>query len=147
MLPKVLILVFLICSYCRDVGIDTSDVTRANDAYRKVINSFMIKFAICTAQGNQYATTAGAPGIGACSGDAMDYNKGMFVWTKSLDSCLHLINLSLCPRSGENFDAWTGFILSACDFREAYFINDYKPLQGKILGIPGGLMELSTNCL
>ncbi len=123
----------------------------ANSAYQKIISTVSLKFEYCKSVGNNYGNVpgffSGSPSIAVCNDDTFDNNRGAYVWTRSVDSCMNLIHFAYCPQSGTNFDDWVFLVVGSCKFPEAYFINGYKPLQGKVLGIPRSLSELSFGCL
>ncbi|PJZ23896.1 hypothetical protein CH352_18865 [Leptospira hartskeerlii] len=127
-------------------GFDTTDVIRANDAYRKVIAGVSNKFEYCKSIGNTYSNIGG-PSIRYCNGDTFLHNQGNYVWTRSVDTCLNLIHFTLCPESGTDFDGWQNLMIGSCHLEEAYFINSYKPFQGKLLVIPRRLYGLNLLCL
>ncbi|TGM01092.1 hypothetical protein EHQ76_10650 [Leptospira barantonii] len=144
------ILQLLIFIHCFNFGFDTADVMRATDANRKIITTFGYKFQECRSQGNNYTSLVspnGYPSVTYCNSDTIKENEGNYVWKKAVDSCLNLIQFIYCPENGSNFDSWASFVYSACNISEAYFINDYKPLQGKILFVPRTMSSLSFGCL
>ncbi|PJZ76310.1 hypothetical protein CH365_13020 [Leptospira neocaledonica] len=151
MLLKIFLLSFLFIISCKNFGFDTADVIRANDAYRKIITAVSNKFEYCKSIGKDYSNAhgyfSGFPSIVSCNDDTFHNNQGAYVWTRSVDTCLDLVHFTLCPDSGTNFDEWVYLVVGSCHFPEAYFINSYKPFQGKILGLPRNLYDLSLGCL
>ncbi|TGK43852.1 hypothetical protein [Leptospira andrefontaineae] len=128
-------------------GFDTADAIRANDAYRKIISAVSNKFLYCKSIGNTYISSAApAPSITYCNDDTFLQNEGNYVWTRSVDTCLNLIYFTSCPESGTDFDGWQNLVIGSCHLEEAYFINSYKPFQGKILVIPRRLSGFSLVC-
>lgn len=146
MLTTRILFSFLFIISCRNLGFDTADVIRANDGYRKIITAISIKYEYCKSIGNGYSNL-GAPSVVSCNDDTFRNNQGAYLWTRSVDSCLNLIHFTLCPETGTNFDYWVGLVISSCSPSEAYFINAYKPFQGKIIGMPRDLYDLSGGCL
>ncbi|PJZ70840.1 hypothetical protein CH373_06105 [Leptospira perolatii] len=146
MLAKRFLLLFLFIISCKDFGFDTADVIRANDAYLKIITAVSNKFVYCKSLGNNYSNL-GEPSISYCNDDTFLHNKGKYVWVRSVDTCLNLIHFALCPENGTNFDEWQDLVIGSCHISEAYFMNSYKPFQGKVLGIPRNLYGLSLLCL
>ncbi|GBF40622.1 hypothetical protein LPTSP1_36400 [Leptospira johnsonii] len=143
---KNLMLLSLVFGSCINIGINTADVRSANVAYNQIISSVSIKYAYCRSLGNTYKTTAGGLAITYCNDDTFDNNRGNYVWTKSVDSCTNLIHFTSCPPSETNFDDWVILVVGSCNISEAYFINSYKPFQGKILDRPKNLSGFSFGC-
>ncbi|TGK07694.1 hypothetical protein EHO59_06225 [Leptospira semungkisensis] len=147
---RVILLLLIIHYRCIDFGFDTADVIKANEAYSRIINSVLFRNYECRSLGNSYQGTTspdGVPGIAMCNSDTFDRNKGKYVWRKAVDSCVNLITFVSCPPNGSNFDAWVALVLSGCNFQEAFFLNTYKPLQGKIIGFPNSLYDFQGDCL
>ncbi|WCL50801.1 hypothetical protein [Leptospira sp. GIMC2001] len=142
------ILLFLfIFNSCPNAGVDTADVISANRALERYFDLMWAKYSFCTSIGFKYASDATPFGALSCSDSTFDNNEGNYVWLRDYNNCVRNISLSPCPDNNTSFAYWVEFMLDTCKISEAYYINSYKPFQGKIIGEPRNLDSTVSSCL
>ncbi len=146
-LKAIILITFYSFASCFNAGIDTSDVISANKALNEYFKLITVKYVYCKNIGFKYKEEVVPPGPLACSDDTFEKNEGNFVWIRDYNICIKNITFAPCPENNSNFNNWSTLILSSCQISEAYFLNDYKPLQGKVIGIPRNLTSTYSNCL
>ncbi len=128
------------------IGLDGPDVMEASEAYGEISDAFVLKYFECRQKGFAYPTYS-PTGVGIAACNDPSETRQQYVYTRSVHYCLIVVANEPCPPSGVLLDLWTRHVLYRCDLSDVYFLNAKKPLQGKVLWLPGGLDAPRTGCL
>lgn len=151
---KCFLVLFILFTFSCDfnTGIDTADAIRVNDAFAQITNAFNTKYQTCFDEGNVYynfnqKSIGNFRAINVCNSELRKNNEGYFLWIRDVNRCLNLIHFFPCPPSFTGLDTWSQLIYNSCNLKNSYFINSYKPGQGKLLLTKSNFYDMDFNCL